>query len=127
MLEGHIAPELDYDDWISDSTTWVKFADKCAVFHMYSLATDFYGLGILKDPNAFRKPMLWYRFAKSCSRCGRTSDAELSIKVQNKLNLFLFIYHAIFVIVASFDKGPSQPSASSCAQILGRRRAEEEF
>jgi hypothetical protein len=55
--------------------------DKCAMHHMFSLATDFYGLGIMKDPDAFRKPMLWLRFAKACKRCGRKADAQLAIKV----------------------------------------------
>ena len=56
--------------------------DKCAMHHMYSLATDFYGLGIMKDPDAFRKPMLWLRFAKSCKRCGRAADGLLAVQVQ---------------------------------------------
>ena len=48
---------------------------------MFALATDFYGLGIMKDPDAFRKPMLWLRFAKACRRCGRVSDGILAVKV----------------------------------------------
>ena len=80
-MEGHISEGLDYDDWLSDSKTWISLGDKCAIYQMYSLAADFYALGILKDPNAFKKPMLWYRFAKSCNRCGRHSDAQLSILV----------------------------------------------
>jgi hypothetical protein len=52
--------------------------------HMYSLATDFYGLGIMKDPDAFKKPMLWLRFAKACKRCGRKEDAQLAIKVRSR-------------------------------------------
>ena len=91
MMEGHIDPDLDYDDWLSDSKTWVDFGDKCAIYQMYSLAADFYSLGILKDPNAFKKPMLWYRFAKSCSRCGRHSDAELGIVVSRYCNIFSLI------------------------------------
>ena len=55
--------------------------DKCAMHHMFSLATDFYGLGIMKDHDAFRKPMLWLRFAKACKRCGRKADAQLAVKV----------------------------------------------
>jgi hypothetical protein len=49
---------------------------------MFSLATDLYGLGIMKDPEAFRKPMLWLRFAKSCKRCGRAADGLLAVKVR---------------------------------------------
>jgi hypothetical protein len=78
-MEGHVDADFEYDDWISDSQTWLDLADRCAVHQMYSLATDFYGLGILKDANAFKKPMLWYRFAKACMRCGRENDAHLSI------------------------------------------------
>jgi RNA polymerase subunit RPABC4/transcription elongation factor Spt4 len=81
ILEGHIPEDTDYDDWISDSKTWLQLADKCAYHQMYSLATDFYGLGITRDPDAYKKPMLWYRFAKSCKRCGRVADAQLAIKV----------------------------------------------
>ena len=93
MLEGHIAEDLDYDDWLSDSKTWMNFADKCAIYQQFSLATDFYALGILKDPNAFKKPMLWYRFAKSCNRCGRISDAELSINVIFYNHFYYYYYH----------------------------------
>jgi tetratricopeptide (TPR) repeat protein len=79
LLEG-LTETIDYDDWISDSKTWLQLADKCAFHQMYSLATDFYGLGITRDPDAYKKPMLWYRFAKSCRRCGRVADAQLAIK-----------------------------------------------
>lgn len=47
---------------------------------MYSLATDLYGVGIARDQEAFKKPMLWFRFAKACARCGRVADAQLAIK-----------------------------------------------
>jgi hypothetical protein len=47
---------------------------------MYSLVTDLYGLGIARDPEAFKKPMLWFRFSKACARCGRVADAQLAIK-----------------------------------------------
>lgn len=83
ILEGQLEEDNDYDDWISDSKTWFTLADKCAYHQMYSLATDFYGLGITRDPDAYRKPMLWYRFAKACNRCGRVSDAQLAIKVSS--------------------------------------------
>lgn len=79
IREGYLEESITYDDWISDAKTWLAIADKCAMHHMYSLATDFYSLAILKDPDAFRKPMLWFRFAKSCYRCGRISDAQLGL------------------------------------------------
>ena len=72
---------IDYDDWMMSANTWLALGDKCATHQMYSLATDFYGLGIMKDPDAFRKPMLWLRFAKSCKRCGRAADGQLAVKV----------------------------------------------
>jgi hypothetical protein len=109
QLEGLIDEDLDYDDWICQSNTWLQLGtleynnaccnnpslivfktirficlhtgDKCAMHHMFVLATDFYGLGIMKDPDAFRKPMLWMRFAKACRRCGRISDGILAVKV----------------------------------------------
>jgi len=81
-LEGIIDEKTDYEEWISDAKTWLGLGDKCAIHHMYSLATDFYGLGIMRDPDAFRKPMLWYKFSKSCHRCGRSSDAQLAVKVK---------------------------------------------
>lgn len=80
ILEGHIDASLDVEDWIADAGTWLSLADKCAAHHMFSLATDFYGLGITRDAEAFRKPRLWYRFAKACSRCGRANDAVLAIR-----------------------------------------------
>ena len=72
---------MEYDDWISDAQTWLILGDKCALHHMFSLATDLYGLGLMKDLDAFRKPMLWYRFAKACMKSGRSSDAQLAVKV----------------------------------------------
>ncbi len=63
--------------------------DKCAMHSMFALATDFYGLGIMKDHDAFRKPMLWLRFAKACKRCGRVSDGILAIKVISLSSPFL--------------------------------------
>lgn len=80
VLEGHIDAALDCDDWVSDAQTWLSLADKCAAHEMFSLATDLYGLGITRDPEAFRRPRLWYRFAKACSRCGRANDAVLAIR-----------------------------------------------
>jgi hypothetical protein len=82
IMEGHIDEDCEYDDWISDSATWLNLADKCAMHEMYPLACDFYATGISKDNDAFRKPMLWYRYAKSCRRCGRLDDAQLAVKVQ---------------------------------------------
>jgi hypothetical protein len=90
VMEGNINQRMDYDDWLADSKTWVVFGDKCAMYQMYSLAADFYSLGILKDPNAFKKPMLWYRFAKSCFKCGRISDAELGIVVRRIVFCLLY-------------------------------------
>ena len=66
--------------------------------HMYSLATDFYGLGIMRDPDAFRKPMLWLRFAKACKRCGRKADALLAIKVC----LFMRVISLFYIIMCLF-------------------------
>ena len=82
ILEGHIHDDVDYDDWINDSKTWFALADKCSYHQMYSLATDFYALGITRDPDAYKKPMHWFRFAKSCNCCGRVEDAQLAIKVR---------------------------------------------
>jgi len=80
ILEGLLEEEVSYDDWISQSDTWLDLGDKCAVHDMYSLACDMYSLGIMKDMDAFKKPMLWFRFAKSCKRCGRVADAQLAIE-----------------------------------------------
>jgi hypothetical protein len=81
ILEGLIDEGLDYDDWISHSGTWLALGDKCAMHHMYALAADLYALGMMKDPDAYHKPMLWLRFAKACKRCGRISDGLLAVKV----------------------------------------------
>lgn len=104
VLEGVIPEDVDCDEWISDSKTWISLADKCAQHEMYSLATDFYGLAITRDAEAFKKPMLWYRFAKSCLRCGRVSDAQLAIKVsldpQNLLNQrTFFLQHFVDIVI----------------------------
>ncbi|KAJ1437724.1 hypothetical protein B484DRAFT_392610, partial [Ochromonadaceae sp. CCMP2298] len=71
---------MEYDDWISHSNTWLSLGDKCAFHSMFALATDMYALGMMKDVDAFKKPMLWLRFAKACMRCGRSADAQLAIK-----------------------------------------------
>ncbi len=80
-LEGHIPEDSDYDDWICDANTWLSLGDKCVFHQMYSLAADFYGLGITRDPEAYKKPRLWFRFAKACYRAGRPADAQLAVKV----------------------------------------------
>jgi hypothetical protein len=59
----------------------MKLADKLAHHELYALACDFYALSIMKDHEAFAKPMLWFRFAKACKRCGRHEDALLSMRV----------------------------------------------
>ena len=82
VLEGELSADTSYDDWVSNSITWRTLGDKCMLHKQYSLATDLYGQGIVRDRNSFRKSKLWYAFAKSCNRCGRTSDAQLSIKVR---------------------------------------------
>ena len=87
ILDGVIEDDVEYDDWISDADTWMKLGDKCAMHQMFALATDLYGLAMMKDMDAFRKPMLWFRFAKSCHRCGRTSDAQLAVKVRSSLGV----------------------------------------
>ena len=91
---------MDYDDWIMDANTWLALGDKCAMHHMYAMATDFYGLSMMKDPDAYRKPMLWLRFAKSCKRCGRVADSQLAIQVGEKF--YLFFYHLIFSLFENF-------------------------
>lgn len=80
ILEGLLEEEVGYDDWISRSETWLDLGDKCSLHDMYSLACDMYSLGIMKDMDAFKKPMLWFRFAKACKRCGRVADAQLAIE-----------------------------------------------
>ena len=80
ILEGLLEEDVGYDDWISRSETWLDLGDKCSLHDMYSLACDMYSLGIMKDMDAFKKPMLWFRFAKACKRCGRVADAQLAIE-----------------------------------------------
>jgi hypothetical protein len=79
-LEGHIDEEVDYDKWINDCDTWRILGDKCTLHGMYSIARDLYGQGLLRDELSFLKSKMWFSFAKSCNRCGRTSDAQLAIK-----------------------------------------------
>ena len=72
--------ELLYDDWISNFETWRNVGDKCAMHGLFNLAADLYGQGLVRDSKAFSKASLWFRFAKSCFRCARTSDAQLAVK-----------------------------------------------
>ena len=124
LLEGLIEEGLDYDDWISHSHTWLSLGDKCAMHHMYSLATDLYGLGIMKDPDAFRKPMLWLRFAKACKRCGRAADGLLAVKVSSSCSVYLLTYINILTAspylslsVAHSKRSPTTPSTRSCCAL----------
>lgn len=79
-IDGHLPEQLQYENWIGNSDTWRELGDKCTLHGMYSIARDLYGQGLLRDDFAFLKPKLWFNFAKSCYRCGRTSDAELAIQ-----------------------------------------------
>ena len=72
---------VSYEDWANTCSTWFALGDKCSIHHMYSLANDFYGIGIMKDSIAFQKSLTWFRFVKSCFRCGRLNDAQLALKV----------------------------------------------
>ncbi len=81
VQEGQLDSEQDYEDWLADANTWLVLADKCALHQMFPLAADFYALAITRDPEAFKKPMIWYRFSKACHRSGRRSDAQLAVKV----------------------------------------------
>ena len=83
--------DLTYQDWISSSETWHTIGDKCAMHGLFSLAADFYGQGLVRDRRAFSKSSLWFKFAKSCFRCGRTSDAQLAAKVSGLLSPALII------------------------------------
>eukprot|EP01039_Chlorochromonas_danica_P006332 gene6332-6983_t len=76
--DGLITEDVDYDDWLAHIMLTV--ADKCSSHQMYSLAAEFYGLALTRDPEAFKKPMLWFRFAKACRRCGRLEDALLAVE-----------------------------------------------
>jgi hypothetical protein len=125
ILEGYIDEDVEYDDWLNDSQTWLVIADKCAMHDMYSLATEFYMLSIAKDMEAFKKPMLWFRFAKSCFRCGKIEDAKLAIKVSrvdplvrsfsdsSALFLFPLFYSSfLFLLLASNDQSTFQLTTS---------------
>jgi len=80
ILECLLDESVSYDDWVSNSATWFALGDKCSLHHMYSLANDLYGIGLMMDPLAYQKPMVWFRFVKSCLRCGRVTDAQLAMK-----------------------------------------------
>jgi len=80
QMEGLVDNNVTYEEWLCDSNTWRMLGDKCALHGMFSLATDLYAQGLMKDTNAFRKPKLWFAFAKACHRCNRDSDAALAVK-----------------------------------------------
>lgn len=80
VMEGMLSADLTYEQWISDSNTWTALGEMCALHGAHSLACDLLGQGLMKDPKAFKKPKLWFAFAKACKRCGRTSDAQLAVK-----------------------------------------------
>lgn len=74
-------PSLSYDEWINSFITWRDVGDKCIMKGLFALGADMYGQGLVRDTKAFHKPSQWYRFAKACYKSGRTSDAQLAIKV----------------------------------------------
>lgn len=82
VLEGYIPESLEYDDWINSAATWRNLADKCVLHEAFPLAADLYAQGIKRDFVAFNRAKLWFAFAKSCFKCGRNSDAILSLKVR---------------------------------------------
>ncbi|RYH12738.1 hypothetical protein EON65_37430 [archaeon] len=81
ILEGLLSDKVEYEDWICNAKTWLNLADKCAYHEMFPLAADFYGLAIMQDAEAYARPVLWYRFAKSCYKCFRIADAQLAVQV----------------------------------------------
>jgi dienelactone hydrolase len=83
------AADVTYQDWISSYETWRDIGDKCAMHGLFSLAADLYGQGLVRDRRAFLRSSLWFKFAKSCFRCGRTSDAQLAVKVSPQISLSL--------------------------------------
>lgn len=89
VLEGYLEEDVEYEDWVSDYRTWLVIADKCAMHEMFSLATEFYMMGISKDVDAYKRPNLWFRFAKSCFRCGRVEEAKLALRVSQLPSLLL--------------------------------------
>jgi hypothetical protein len=94
MIENN--KNIDIEDWIIDSSTWLQLAEKCELLHVYNLAIDFYNLAMRHDSKVFKKPQLWYRYAKACHRCGLTLDAQIAIKV---FFYFFFIINFFFLIL----------------------------
>jgi tetratricopeptide (TPR) repeat protein len=81
VIEGELHDSVDYEDWIGSYQTWFAIGQKCAVHGMYSLAREFYMLGISQDRTAFHHANLWFAFAKACFRSGRNDEAKLAIRV----------------------------------------------
>jgi hypothetical protein len=103
QAHGKEERELTYQDWISSYQTWRDIGDKCAMHGLFSLAADLYGQGLVRDRRAFLRSSLWFKFAKSCFRCGRTSDAQLAVKVSPppSLSIPLFLTIPLFLLCAA--------------------------
>lgn len=95
VSEKYEGTSLTYQEWISSFETWRDIGDKCAMHGLFSLAADLYGQGLVRDKRAFLKSSLWFKFAKSCFRCGRTSDAQLAVKVINIFICLIYYYYSI--------------------------------
>ena len=93
VSEKSRSSSLSYQEWISSFETWRDIGDKCAMHGLFSLAADLYGQGLVRDKRAFLKSSLWFKFAKSCFRCGRTSDAQLAVKVKHILLFYNLHYY----------------------------------
>lgn len=72
--------DLTYEEWLNSASTWTQIADKCVMYGLYSLASDLYGQALVRDVSAFRNSKIWFRYSKSSYRCGKSSDAQLSVK-----------------------------------------------
>lgn len=81
LVQNETLPsDFSYEDWVGHASTWITLGDKCAMHEMFPLATDFYSLALLLDPDAFQRPALWYRMAKGSYLCHRSSDAQLAVQ-----------------------------------------------
>ena len=127
VLEGWLSDKVEYEDWIYDAKTWLNLADKCAYHEMFPLAADFYSLAIMRDAEAYARPALWYRFAKSCYKCFRIADAQLAVQVLFVVVLKYCLLVILWVFCSLLDTASVVSASKQCPTQANSAALEQPF
>ena len=96
MADKILPPDSDFDEWLHSCNTWIVVADKCAMHGCYDLAADLYGQGLSRDNYSFKRPQLWFNFAKASIRCGQVAEAQLAVKQAMTIDPYNRAFHQAY-------------------------------